>query len=275
MALARQQLKRVVLTLKKAGMDPLLIKGWAIGRLYPEPALRQWTDIDLICEPDQGAAARQLLGATEPLDVDLHEGWQHLADLMGARPAQFPEQFMERSEIIPLGSTTVRVLGAEDQLRLLCRHFLNHGGWRTIWLCDIAVALESLPRAFDWDYLLSGASRRAVLWTTGLAGRLLGARLTGTPLERAPAHLPGWLEPSLLAQWGSDYSPPGQLDRIPRHPVWIARELWRHWPNAIQATFATDFPDDRIPRLPLQLLVYLQRGTAFARRGWKSPSPQR
>ena len=44
----------------------------------------------------------------------------------------------------------------EDQLRQLCLHLLRHGACRPLWLCDVAVMLESLPGDFDWDRCLGG-----------------------------------------------------------------------------------------------------------------------
>src|SRR5205085_7561887 len=105
----------------------------------------------------------------------------------------------------PLQETSVRVPALEDHLRLLSVHMLAHGAWRPIWLCDVAVALESSRSQFDWDRFLAGnhfVSDCAVCGL-GLAARLLGASLEGAPAavaERALA-LPRWLRPAVLRAW--------------------------------------------------------------------------
>jgi hypothetical protein len=50
---------------------------------------------------------------------------------------------------VELNGAKIRILGAEDHLRLLCLHLLKHGAWRPLWLCDVAAALESRPSSFD------------------------------------------------------------------------------------------------------------------------------
>ena len=70
------QLKQVVHVLRSAGVEPLLAKGWAVGRPYPEPGLRPYGDIDLCVQPEQYPAAMAAL--TQPgvagLPVDLPAG---------------------------------------------------------------------------------------------------------------------------------------------------------------------------------------------------------
>ena len=88
-----------------------------------------------------------------------------------------------RSESIELGGTSIRVPSAEDHLRLVAIHFLSHGAWRPVWLCDIAAMLEDLPQDFDWDRCL-GNEPRIARWVTSvieLAHRLLGACVDRVP----------------------------------------------------------------------------------------------
>ena len=58
------------------GLQPILIKGWAAARLYPETGLRPYGDIDVCVRPDQLAAAKKLLheAAGSCGWVELHEG---------------------------------------------------------------------------------------------------------------------------------------------------------------------------------------------------------
>ncbi len=57
----QHHVKAAVALLHSAGVDPILVKAWAIARLYPETALRPYSDIDLCVRPEQLAAARQVL----------------------------------------------------------------------------------------------------------------------------------------------------------------------------------------------------------------------
>src|SRR5438132_6243758 len=42
-----REVTQVFATLRSVGVEPILIKGWAIGRMYPETGLRPSGDIDL------------------------------------------------------------------------------------------------------------------------------------------------------------------------------------------------------------------------------------
>src|SRR5262249_7659815 len=62
--------------LRAAGIDPLLAKGWAVARHYPEPGLRPYGDFDLCVRPGQYEAAKAALFAEDGpgCAVDLHRG---------------------------------------------------------------------------------------------------------------------------------------------------------------------------------------------------------
>src|SRR5205807_1179327 len=81
--------------------------------------------------------------------VDLHEGMPDLPDRSW-------DEVYRRSRLVRLRNSDVRILGAEDHLRLTCFHLLRHGAWCPLWLCDVVVILESLPPGFDWDYCKHG-----------------------------------------------------------------------------------------------------------------------
>jgi hypothetical protein len=96
----------------------------------------------------------------------------------------------------------VRVLGAEDELRLLCLHQARHGMARPLWLCDVGACLEGLPEGFDWEDCLRGGAGLSG-WTAcvvGLARRLLGAVVVGDYSDRGGA--PAWVERAVLRCWG-------------------------------------------------------------------------
>ena len=184
---------------RAAGVEPLLAKGWAVARLYPEPGLRPYGDIDLFVRPEEYATAETALAGFRPrrLLLDLQRGFPDLAD----HPLQ---EVFAHSQVSECGGVQVRTVGPEDQLRHLCVHLLRHGAWRPLWLCDVAAAVESADVDFDWDYCLRGRRQRtqAVVCAVGLAHQLLGARIEHTPLADRARRLPRWLVPAVLRQWG-------------------------------------------------------------------------
>jgi hypothetical protein len=152
----------------------------------------------------------------------------------------------------------IRVLCAEDHLRILCLHLLKHWAGRPLWLCDVAAALESRPSHFDWDRCLGKDQRRAnwILCTIKLAHQLLGARLGNIPLR--DQNVPAWLIPSVMEQWNAPSAPnlPLALGQIRKHllePTKLLKDLHKRWPNPIQATMDAGAPLNGMLRLPLQI----------------------
>jgi hypothetical protein len=258
---------------RAAGVEPLLGKGWTASRLYLDPGLRPYGDIDLFLRPEQYSAALAVLHspAVEQCHVDLHRGFPDLA-------AATLHDVYGRSQLVSLGGVEVRILGPEDHLRHLCLHFLRHGAWRPLWLCDIGAALESQAPGFDWDYCLRGGRRQkdAVACAIGLAQRLLDARVDAPLLTS----LPRWLLPAVLRQWGSRYTryTDRRMADYLRYPAGVVQALRRRWPNPIEATFSTRGPFNDLPRLPFQLGDVVERlakfivalpQELFTRAGWR------
>jgi Uncharacterised nucleotidyltransferase len=260
---ARLHERRIVQALsllRDAGVEPLLAKGWAAARLYPEPGLRPYGDIDLWVRREQHSVALAALSgpAGQRCRVDLHDRFSQLDGTW--------RDVYERSRLERLGEVEVRLLGAEDHLRLLCVHMLGHGAWRPVWLCDIAAAVESLPDDFDWTRCLGGDPRH-VQWITcaiGLARELLGARSGGGPPARP---VPRWLLTALLRQWGrhEHYMTTPSMAFALRRPARILNALRLRWPNPIQATVGVGGPFNSLPRLPFQIGDCLVRTLRFAR----------
>ena len=256
------QIVQAITLLRSAGVEPLLVKGWAVARLYPERGLRPYGDIDLCVRPEQYAVAVAALAApdAEGVVVDWHKGLPQLH-----RPSL--DDVYERSQLVPLLNVDVRILGPEDHLRYMCIHMLQHGAYRALWLCDIAVVLESLPEDFDWEYLLRGDRRPAdwVASTVCLAHQLLGARLDRIPTAARDRHLPRWLLPSVLGQWSIEehYMDSPGLAYSLRHPAQLPKMLRLRWPNPIQATVGVGGPFNELPRLPFQLWECVLRTAYF------------
>jgi len=256
-----RQIGRAITLLRSAGVEPLLAKGWAAARLYPERGLRPYGDIDLWVRPEQHAAAVTALRSpsSQNCPVDLHQKFRHLERSW--------DELYNRSWLVPLGDVKVRTLGPEDHLRLLCLHMLFHGVFRPLWLCDIGAALECLPANFDWEYCLEGWPRYSdwVACAIGLAHQLLGARLDGAPVRLRAKRLPRWLLPSVLRQWESEehYMQTPSMAFCLRHPAHMVRAIRLRWPDPIQATVGVSAPFNELPRLPFQLVECLLRTAHF------------
>ena len=268
-ALREHTIKHVLTLLSAKRVESILVKGWAVARLYPEPGLRPYGDIDLVVRPEQySSAVAATKGVGGEYYVDVHDGVGHLDD------HSFDDLF-ERSAVIKLDDVDVRVLSAEDHLRLLCKHLLHHNAFRPLWLCDVAAAVENRASDFDWDRCL-GRNRRRADWVAcaiGLAHELLGAEVTDTPVARRAARLPSWLAANVLKQWETPYNmsqapvthkaPMAQYLRDPRG---LLGDLRRRWPNPIEATVYVGGPFNELPRWPFQVGECVGRTAKFIAR---------
>src|SRR2546421_3086963 len=194
-----QKIEHVVSVLNSAGIEPMLVKGWAAARLYPDDGLRPYADIDLCIHPRQFAAAKMALAmANIEYNVDLHDGF---AKFGGGNP----EDIFTRAITVKVGAAQLQIPSPEDHLRILAIHMLREGAWRALWLCDVAAAVESRSEDFDWDVCL-GRNKRWSNWVgcaMTLAGELLGLDVSKTTPAVGEAPLPPWLVPAILNEWGS------------------------------------------------------------------------
>src|SRR5207247_5428026 len=60
-AIHRTEIEEVITLLNSAGVEPVLVKGWAVAGLYPEEGLRPYGDIDLCFGPDHYVQAMAVL----------------------------------------------------------------------------------------------------------------------------------------------------------------------------------------------------------------------
>ena len=264
--------EHVVALLNDAGIEPLIVKGWAVARFYATTYLRPYGDIDLCAPPRLQSLAKEVLrqhavprlGNPEAGDIfldcgpaaticriDLHENFSK---------AYMPaiETLCERSTRVEVGAAHARLLSTEDHLRYVITHFLRHGAWRPLWLCDVAAMVEALPANFDWTLCLS-SERRVAGWiaaTITLAQRLLDCRVSHIPQEVGCAELPSWFERTVLREWEAPYA--GRLAnipalQIPRRSKDVVPWLQARWPNPIRAIVGVGEAFSNAPRLPYQI----------------------
>jgi hypothetical protein len=249
------------------GVEPILLKGWAVARLYAEAWLRPPGDLDFLVRPNQRAAAEAALLAPDSgvlSVVDLkHKGFDDLT------PSAW-ELLYKRSEVVTLEGSMVRVLGAEDQFRFLCEHLWKHSAYRPVWLCDVAAALEAIPPDFDWDLCLGRGDRLTVNrvgCAVGVARLLLGADAAYLPGEVRSVKLPRWLTTEVLRQWETpctEHHLPRELMAASlRRPSRVLPALFARWPDPIRAAVGMGAELDEAVRLPRQLMFYLYRASRF------------
>ncbi|OLE55820.1 MAG: hypothetical protein AUG51_01395 [Acidobacteria bacterium 13_1_20CM_3_53_8] len=245
--------------MRSHGIEPVLVKGWAIAQLYIHAGLRPYGDIDLCVRPDKYEAASALLESEEGkrYGVDLHRGFEKFDKSAW-------DEMWSRSRLLEMNSSQVRVLCNEDHLRLLCSHFLREGAWRPIWLCDIAVAIESIAADFDWDLCLRQDQRRRewIACTIALAQKLLRANVDKVPAEARAMRLPRWLTPSVLKAWEAramQERHKAPVSSARHHPIYALKKLRHHWPNPIEGTVGMNGSFNEWPRLPFQLGNCLMR----------------
>lgn len=183
---------------RRSNIEPILIKGWAAARNYPNPDSRIYTDIDLaVAEKDFERAAQ--LAKSENIFADLHRELRHLDTLDW-------ESLCTGTKLVKIGNTDIRILRAEDHLRVLCVHWLNDGGAHRERLWDIYYAVANRPADFDWDRCLRVVSRKRRRWifcAIGLAEKYLGLDTADTPAAGEAENIPAWLIKTVEKEWRS------------------------------------------------------------------------
>jgi hypothetical protein len=241
-------------------IEPILAKGWAMARYYPNAGMRPYGDFDLCVRPAEKTKIRMLTQETG-VALDLHDRFRELE-------AGY-EELRDRSVPIAIGDRYVRVLAPEDHLRLLCIHALYHGVWKPGWLCDVALMVESCESDFDWSLCLSGNRHRtaSVLTAIALAHHLLGAELPPAVHYLQEQKLPGWTRNAVLAQWGrSGHYMQGQNAREMLKEGRVLEMVQGRWPNPLQATVRMNGGFSAMPRFPYQLADFVLRGTKLLRK---------
>lgn len=262
------QVRDVFSRMHSAGVEPILFKGLALARHYPDSGLRPYGDIDLWLPADRLAEGYEALRRNGEVSycVDLHTSFYPNYE-------RTLDDVFEKSRVVNLDGVKIRVPSPEDHLRFNCLHFLHHGGWRPLWLCDVALMVEKAGSEFDWDRCLYGKEKHAdwIACVIGLAHQLLGADVRRTPVSKRAAKLPRWLPPALLRQWdkGPGMSFAENLSfSLPRRllkPTALIQAFREHWRNPIQASVEMNAWFGNSPRAFLQLGSVFTRIPEFAR----------
>jgi hypothetical protein len=231
----QRQLAAIVAALHGAGIEPLLLKGYALADLvYPDPVTRPSADVDVLVRPDQVAPACQALarmGCTLPdaatVDVQLANAYD-LPVIMPAMAGRATllelhwdlaprglftldlDLWRARAEWFQVAGQPALRFSPEDMLLHLALHMRKHRYIGLRWLCDVAELLRRFgaadaSRPLDWQYVVGGARAAGLtvlLYTSlTLAQRLLATRVDAELLAAlAPAAWRRSLLHSVLAQ---------------------------------------------------------------------------
>jgi hypothetical protein len=239
------------------GIEPILIKGLAVGLFYPGSKVREATDIDLaVASADHKAAdALARSSAANGLAIDLHRELRHLDTVDW-------DDLFDNSRLVPVEGGTIRVLRPEDHLRVVAIHWLTDGGSSRERLWDIYYMIAHRPADFDWNRFLSIVSPRRRRWlvcAVGLAHRYLDLDLTDTPIEDEAKRLPKWLVRTVQREWAKEI-PDRPLETTLNDPRMLALQAGRRLrPNPIWATIQMEGDFDARTR------VFYQIGNAIKR----------
>lgn len=259
------RLEKVWRQFEEAGFKPVLIKGWAVAHMYPNPSERLYVDVDLIFAPEEFARAEEFAARNMfDLAVDLHEGARHLDSLSF-------HNLYENSETKPCGKASIRVLCEEDHLRILCVHWLNDGGGYKERLWDIYYAVANRRKEFDWDKCLNvvNAKRRKwVICAIAIAHRYLGLKVDDLPFKDEFGEIPKWVFRAVEKEWA---------DEVRLLPLYLYLKDWKQlWkqikkrtpPNPITATIYVNGAFDNTPRIFYQVANIFQRFIPSWKRIW-------
>ncbi len=187
------QLVRIVSALEREGLAVIVLKGPALAEaIYPDPALRPFTDLDLLIPRADRSRALELLRslgyqhvtAGRPLNFEL--AYEGAASFVkdGGPPAGFPldlhwellsppgrkrvgmmetREVWERAVTLKSWGRSVRILCPEDLLIYLAVHSaIHHAFAGLIWQLDLALLLRRYGSRLDWRAVGERAQRWGV-----------------------------------------------------------------------------------------------------------------
>ncbi|MEJ7582720.1 MAG: nucleotidyltransferase family protein [Acidimicrobiales bacterium] len=208
------------------GIEVLVYKGWAVARHYPGPGLRPSDDIDVIVTAGDAPAVQAISTDLPRIVLDVHRSPPPGLGTVGA--------LLTRAQRVTVDGATIAIPAPADHLQMAAWHMFKHGGWRPLWLCDIAAMLEAGPVGrppTDEPY--------ASYWSvaTALAASMLEARN-----DRGVA--PEWVRRILAVEWGRPgfraYGPLAASLRT--SAVRAVAELPGRFPNRLAAAVTLGLP---------------------------------
>ena len=169
-------LLRALDALAKAGVTPILLKGYGVGlRLYPDPLMRATSDVDVLVSPAElelAAKALTDLGLSRlPEETEeWHRSFHHHINFSG--PGALVElhfkassgfgssiegdDLIARSTVSEIEGRKVRFLELHDEMAYLATHAAGHLLQRVGWLVDLTLLANAHPE-LDWRVVAARA----------------------------------------------------------------------------------------------------------------------
>lgn len=161
------RLARLFSLADELGVQVITFKGLAAALYYPDPIVREFSDIDIAVKPGQlETFMRALRPITGIHGVDFHSGFRHLDSLSW-------DELYGRSSVTTTEHGPVRTLCREDHFRVLAVHWLNDGGRNRGRLADLKNLLDSRHGVFGWERCLEGIGPVRRSWIAACVGILL------------------------------------------------------------------------------------------------------
>lgn len=206
------ELSAILREFRAHGIEAVLHKGPSLAqRLYGDPAMREFGDLDLLVRPEdvpRARAALQQLGFAPRLNLStrqereyLRTGYEYafgfpvepnLIELQWQIVPRFysiafrPEELFRRSVEFELEGHRARMLSNEDLLLTLCVHAAKHGWPQLGMIRDIAALSRD---RLDWQWIAMEARRLGILRIL-LLSLLLARDLLDLPLPSELAMTP-------------------------------------------------------------------------------------
>jgi len=183
---AGRQIQSVTDALKGAGIPVILLKGHALARtVYPDPALRQSSDIDLLVKPADLLRAETVmksLGYTcdchtfriaphehphqvfhlpgKGLHVEIH--WELDGNYKLFENHWIEKAFENKIPVISADLSCFTLSHIHHIQFLACHNIFQHHSLRLDWVYDAAQLMKELKNQKDWETIRSGSARNHI-----------------------------------------------------------------------------------------------------------------
>ena len=203
--LADVQLREILGALGDAGIETIVLKGPAVAaEYYGDPALRPFTDLDLLVRRSDrehaidvlgrlgythGSPGRSLayelrhapaayfVGGASRIPIDLH--WDFVRHPGAGRATDLVvDEIWSRARFTKISGQPARALAVEDLLVYLTTHLaIHHSLVGVLWQADVALVLRRANATIDWDAVVSRAERWGAAGAVYFALRVVAERL--------------------------------------------------------------------------------------------------
>ena len=218
-----RQLQQLTAAFREAGVRMMVLKGPALARMvYPDPALRPGSDLDILVHPKEMMHSKEILAqlgytcdakkfGTDVEALNNHEEYTSSEKVLQFRSIELhwklirvgilkecnAEQLFDNAVHVRAEGGSFAALHPVDALihRALNNAFMHDSDMRLIWIYDILMLVRSLKEPDDWLLLQD----RCVVWRARFAVEIaltLARSWYGLPLPDAYADFSTWPSPS-------------------------------------------------------------------------------